>query len=162
MSTPTQVLIEAFLKRIEKDRDFFNYINLSDEESMQLALRRANNYLSEAVSKLSLEGCNHIDLTDIDYTQGVFNNDLTNKEIFLIASIMYEMHLDRDISKLIMLTVNYTSTDLRVFDPSNARSSFMEIYNSVCDKNAKLTDEYINRDRKTGELLGINYAQYDE
>ncbi len=162
MSTTISVTIEAFLKRVEKDRDFFNYINLSDADSMELALRRAGNYLNEAVSKLSIAGCNHIDLTDIDETLAVFNEDLTRNEIFLIASMMYEFHLDRDISKLKTLSVNFTSTDLRVFDPSNARSTFIEMFKAVRDENKSLIDDYKNTDRETGKFLGIDYAQYDD
>jgi hypothetical protein len=162
LSTPFKVPIDAFLKRIEKDRDFFQCINLSERESMALALKRSDNYLTEAIGRLSLCGCNQIDFTDTDNINRVFNNDLTTTEIFLIASIMYEMHLDRDISKIKILSVNYSPTDLRVFDPSNARSTFLEIYNTVRETNLKLIDEYINRNRLTGKLIGVDYAQYDE
>ncbi len=162
MSTPVSEIINAFLKRVEKDRDFFQYINLSESDSRSLALMRSNNYFNEAVGKLSLLGCNQIDFTDISSDGKFLNNELTRKEVFLIASIMYEMHLDRDISKLKILSVNYTPTELRVFDPSNARSTFYELYNSVVESNKRLIDEYKDRDRLTGHLLGVNYSQYDE
>ena len=75
---------------------------------------------------------------------------------------MYEMYLDRDIARLKCLMVNYTPTDLKVFDPSNARSTFLAMYESVCNKNALLIDDYASRDRLTGKLKGIDYASYDE
>ncbi|WP_206459445.1 hypothetical protein [Anaerovorax sp. IOR16] len=162
MSTPYKIPIEAFLRRIEKDRDFFNYINLTPEQSLEIAKERAKGYLKEAIGKLTLCCAPDINFYDYDDISEIFNNDWTGQEIFLISSLMYEMHLDRDIAKLKCLNVNFTSSDLKVFDPSNARSTFMEMYKDVCEKNGKLLDEYSNRDRITGKLKGINYPLYDE
>ena len=48
MATPYSVLIERFYRRIEKDRDFFNYFEMSDGEALSLAKNRALGYLDEA------------------------------------------------------------------------------------------------------------------
>ena len=103
-----------------------------------------------------------VDFNDRDDVTQEFNFDWTNSEVFLIGSLMYEMYLDRDIARLKCLMVNYTPTDLKVFDPSNARSTFLAMYESVCNKNALLIDDYASRDRLTGKLKGIDYASYDE
>lgn len=74
---------------------------------------------------------------------------------------MYEQYLFRDFSYLKTLNVNYTPTEMRVFDPSNARATFLNIYNTVCATNEKYIDIYKNSDRTTGALKSINFASYD-
>lgn len=157
MATPFSVPIDAFLKRVEKDRDFFSYFGVSEEAAMALAEQRANNYLHEAVGRLYLECSPAVDFSDIDEDAKTFNFDWTLGEVLLISSLMYEYYLDRDIAYLKLQNVNYTATDLRVLDPSNARKTFMEMYNAVCAANEKRLDDYRSRDRLTGKLIGIDY-----
>lgn len=161
MNTPFSVLIEAFFRRVEADRSFFNYINLDDDEALELAENRAGAYLTEACATIMLECQPTVDFFDVNNNEQCFNFELNGKEIFLIASLMYEMYLDRDIAKLKTLSVNYTSTDLRVFDPSNARKTFATLYNIVCDRNQELKNTYGETVRDTGKYIEINFAQYD-
>lgn len=162
MATPFEGPIDRFFYRIEEDRDFFQYLNLDETEAMQLARRRAEHYLRNAIDRIMLDGSPEIDFSDIDEPLGQFNADLTSREVFILASLMYEYYLAKDIAKIKTYTVNYTATDLRVFDPSNARTSFMEIYNGVKAENEKLLDLYRNTDRLTGAAKGIDFASYDE
>ena len=48
------MLYEMFFDIIEKDRDFFQYNNISVEDAMVIAKQRAKRYLKEALSYLSL------------------------------------------------------------------------------------------------------------
>lgn len=162
MATPYSVVLEAFYRRVEKDESFFNYFNLAAEEALKLAKKRALGYMDEALSRITLECQPSVDFTDRNDTTEQFNFDLNKNEVFLISSLMYQSHLERDIAYLKVLNVNYTSTDLRVFDPSNARSTFMEMYESVCSKNEALMDKYKNLDRSTGTYKTINFSNYDE
>lgn len=162
MATSFELPIERFFYRIEEDRDFFQYLNLDETHAMQLARRRASHYLMNAVDRLMMDGMPDIDLTDCDLVLAEFNADLTSKEVFLLASLMYEYYLEKDIAKLKTYTVNYTHVDLKVFDPSNARSSFMEMYNSVKAQNEKLLDTYRNTDRLTGAFKAIDFSSYSE
>ena len=162
MSTPYLVPIEAFLKRIEEDRNFFNYLNLTDDEAMEIAYSRAKNFLFEAIGELTLKCTPIIDFYDTDDVLEEFTSDWTGQEVYLISSLMYQQYLDRDIAKLKCLSVNYTSTDLRVFDPSNARTTYKALYDTVCSKNLQSIDDYASRDRLTGKLIGINFSSYDE
>lgn len=43
MGTPFLEPINRFLRRIEEDRDFFQYFQLSGDEALDLARRRARN-----------------------------------------------------------------------------------------------------------------------
>lgn len=162
MPTTFSLPVNAFLRRVEEDRNFFSYFKLSDEEALKLAEYRAKQYLHEAVGLLMLKCSPDVDFGDSDELLEVFNFDLTKTELFLLSSLMYEMYLSRDIAKLKCLSVNYTSTDLRVFDPSNARSTFKALYEMVCAQNLQLIDDYISKDRATGMLKGIVYSNYDE
>lgn len=162
MATPYCEIINAFLRRIELDRKFFNYLNLSPGQANELARQRSLGLLSEAVGIMISHCIPQIDLYDRDDEAGQFNIDLTGQEKYLISSLMYQQYLERDIAKLKCLNVNYTPTELRVFDPSNARETFMNIYQYVCDQNLQLMDEYRNRDRDSGQYLSIDFASYDE
>lgn len=162
MATSFEKPVERFLRRIEEDRDFFQYYSLTDEQAMELAKYRADAYLHNAIDRIMLDGQPEIDFSDIDEETQIFNVDLTSREVFLLASLMYEYYLDKDISKIKTYNVNYTSTELRVFDPSNARSTFKDLYDGVCEKNVALLDSYRSTDRLTGALRSIDYISYDD
>jgi len=162
MSTSYSVPIEAFYHRIEKDRDFFNYFNLSEEEAMALAKERALAYMDEALVRISLECHPSVDFTDRDDTSEVFNFDLNKNEVMLISSLMYQSHLEREIPYLKTMDVNYTPSELKVFDPSNARSSYLDMYKIICEQNDSLMDKYKSTDRVSGTYKTINFNSYDD
>jgi len=159
MSTPYSTVIESFLKWVEEDIDFFHYFNLSDEEAMELAISRSKDFLKEAIGRLTLECEPQVDFSNCNDTGFCF--ELTDKEVYLMSSLMYERYLDRDFSKIKLYNVNFSSADLNVFDPSNARKTFISIYEKVETRNEKLIDDYKSRDRKTGRLIGIDYSSSD-
>ena len=94
MATPFVTVIDRFFNRIEEDRDFFEYYSLSDGEAMQLANRRAMFYLRNAVDRMILEGTPEIDFTDTDEMLAQFSEDLTSREVFILASLTYEYDLE--------------------------------------------------------------------
>lgn len=162
MATSFELPINRFFHRIEEDREFFRYYDLSDTAAFQLAQTRAQGYLMNAIDRMMLDGMPEVDFSDIDEAAAQFNIDLTSREIFILASLMYEFYLEKDIAKLKTYNVNYTSTALKVFDPSNARSTFKALYDGVVAKNEKLLDQYRNTDRKTGAFKTIDFAAYDD
>lgn len=162
MGTSYSVPIEAFYHRIEKDREFFNYFNLSEEEAMAIAKERALAYMDESLAKVALDCHPSIDFANRDDTSEVFNFDLNKNEIVLISSLMYQSYLERDIPYLKSLSVNYTPTELRVFDPSNARSTYLDMCKYVCAQNDSLMDAYRSTDRVTGAYKTIDFNSYDE
>lgn len=162
MSTSYSVLLEAFYHRIEKDRDYFNYFNLTEAEAMALAKERALAYMDEALVRIALECHPSVDFSDRDDTSEVFNFNLTRNEVMLVSSLMYQSHLEREIAYIKTINVNYTPTELRVFDPSNARSSFLDMYKLVCEQNDSLMDKYKSTDRTTGTYKTINFDSYDD
>lgn len=161
MGTSYDVLYAAFFRRVEEDRDFFQYINLSNDESMNLAKIRALGFLHEACARLAFDCPEGSDFLDYDDESFEFGFDLTKKEVHLVASLMYENYLNRDIAKLKCLSVNFTSTDLRVFDPSNARKTFMDMYLAVKAENDYMVDTYRCTDAE-GAYYGIDFQSYDD
>lgn len=161
MATSFSAPIDAFLVLVETDREFFNYFNVMPEGAIFLAKQRASNYLTEARARMIMDGRPSVDFNDVDEDKQQFNFDLTPQEIFILSHIMYERYMFRDISKLKTREMNFTSAELKVFDPSNARSTFMSMYNNVCAQNAALLDTYKNTDRLTGEFKGISVVEYD-
>lgn len=124
---------------------------------MHLAKVRALGFLHEACARLAFDCPNGSNFLDYDDSTLEFNFDLTQKEIFLVSSLMYENYLNRDIAKLKCLSVNFTSTDLRVFDPSNARKTFMDMYLAVKSQNDVLVDTY-RCTESDGQYINIQYS----
>lgn len=162
MATNFSVPIEYFFRRVEEDRKFFNYFQLTDEEAMEIATNRATHYLYESVTRIVFECPDKAQFFDYNADEAEFNGDLTQREILLLSSLMYEMYLNRDIAKLKCWNVNFTPTDLRVFDPSNARKTFLSMYNTVVSENDHIMDVYRNSDRETGVMVGIDFSAYEE
>lgn len=161
MGTKFSVLIDLFFKRIEKDKSFFHYFELADDAAMKLAEERAKTYLYEAIGRLMLQGKPTVDFTNRDDKNGYFNFDLTDTEKLIIPSLMYEYYLDRDVPLLKLMNVNYTPTEMRVFDPTGARNSFMNMYKALQETNATLIDNYKNTDRISGEYRSFDFSKYD-
>lgn len=162
MNTSYESVIESFLVRVERDREFFEYLNVEPRVSMEIAIERAKRYMYEAAARIALEGMPSVDFLDYDDEAQSFGFEMTKKEVFIMASLMFESYMSRDISKLKCLSVNYTSTDLRVFDPSNARKTFQSMYELVRKENKELLDTYRNTNRLTGDYIGIDFSSYDE
>lgn len=108
-----------------------------------------------------------VDFTDT-YTEGqgrkqeeFFTADLNTVEIDLLANLMYEGYLKRDISKLRAFQHQYTPSDLQVFSPANDRKTFMAMYNTVVEENKTKIDRYARKDRDTGKSRSIDYTSYE-
>ena len=162
MSTPYNDFYGRFFKKIEEDKEYFNYYNLTPEESMELAKERAKTYLQESLAKLTLDSTNDVDFNDYDDTLETVNLDCTKTEIDIIANLMFEMYLFRDVAKLNSLSVSFTPTDLRVFSPAEDRKSFLSMYNDIVAKNINMIDAYNSKDRLTGKRKTVDYTKYYE
>jgi hypothetical protein len=162
LSTSFESVYEPFFKRIENDKDFFIYYNMTLAEALELAKQRAKNILIESISELMFKGHNlGVDFSDYDTTLDTFNIDLTNNEKNLIVQLMFERYLDRDVVKLKAMKVRFTPSDLNSFSPAQERSSFMNMYDYICNQSSTMIDNYESRDRVTGKLITIDYNSYE-
>lgn len=158
--TSYEQLYVPFFNRIEEDAKFFSYYNLSAKEALEIAQKRAKNYLNEAVSILKRNCTLDFDLV-LDDEVEMISEDLTSDEINLLADLMYEVYISRDIATLKSMVNALTSTDLKMLhSPANERKTFMDMYNTLKYNNEVAMSQYNGRDRRTGKRKVINYSQY--
>ena len=162
MSTSFEKVINKFFRKIEKDREFFSYYNVSLEDAMQLAKEQANGYLLEAVEKLTDECVPDIDFFDYDEELQVFNFKLTDKEIGLLTDLMREVYFERDFVTLKAFKIAMTPSDLNQFSPASERKTFTDMVNGIKSENIGKISQYASVDRITGKKKLINYSQYNE
>ena len=161
MGTNFSDIYEIFFAKIEKDENFWSLYNVSEAELINIAYKRSKNYLIESCYIITEYCDSKIDWFDYDEEIEAFNFELTPVEKYLLASIMMERHLERDISKLKVFELNFTPSDLQIFSPSNSRKTFMNMYESVKKENRLLLDSYASKDRNN-KRIGIDYSQYSE
>jgi hypothetical protein len=161
MSTLFEPIRNKFYRRIENDKDFFKYYNISTEEAIQLAENRANGYLIEAVERLTDNCTPDINFFDYDEILEQFNIDLTKKELGLLADLMYEVYFDRDLVLLKAFRIAMTPSDINQFSPAPERKTFTEMVNGIKLENLTKIDHYESVDRLTGKPKMIDHSQYE-
>lgn len=161
-NTSFDEIFSIFLDKVKKDKKFFNYFNVSIEESLTLAKQQSKYYLFESISKLTLMCQPDVDFNDYNESLNVFNFKLTLQEINILANLMFEVHLNRD-TALLGITKNYLSSeDIKIlFSPANERRTFTQLLNDVRLENEKLIYKYASRDRLTGKRKTIDHSQYE-
>ena len=162
VSTSFEKVINKFFRKIEKDREFFSYYNVTLEDAMQLAKEQANGYLLEAVEKLTDECVPDVDFFDYDEELQVFNFKLTDKEIGLLTDLMREVYFERDFVTLKAFKIAMTPSDLNQFSPASERKTFTDMVNGIKSENVGKISQYASVDRVTGKKKLINYSQYNE
>ena len=164
-TTSFNVIIEKFLRKIEKDRDFFTHYNISFAEAMKLAVEQSENYLIEAIDKLTDKCSPDVDFYDYNYNEEEksyeFNFSLTKREIGLFAELMREVYFDRDFSKLKAFKIAMTPSDLNQFSPASERSSYVNMVKEIKQENDVRISQYIAMDRLTGKPKTIDYSKRD-
>jgi len=161
MSTLFETVKDKFYRRIEKDKDFFTYYNVSTSEAVQLAEMQADGYLLEAIDKLTSNCTPDIDFNDYDEVLKLFNVTLVNKEQNLLASLMYEVYFDRDLVLLKAFKIALTPSDLNQFSPSSERKTFYDMVDKIKLDNSTKIDHYASTDRLTGKPKIIDHSKYE-
>lgn len=155
-------IYERFFNKIENDRDFFVYFNISDEEAIEIAQRRAKDFLIESITRLTLTCTPDVDFHDYDYELQKFNFKLKGNEIELLSWLMREEYYKRDMSKLKAFVNHFSTRDLNLYSPANERKTFMDMIGKIVEDNDKKIKQYISIDRETGKYKTIDYAAYDK
>jgi len=150
-------VVSAFLLKVQNSPEFFNYYNLSDEEALELAVQRARGYLTEAAARICFDCSPDVDFLDFDPVLESFGFSLTSEEAELLACLMFEKFLEKDVARLRVRVDLFTSQDIKntYGVTANERRSFMEMYGSVRHNNDVLIDRYISKDRLTGKRKSI-------
>ena len=160
-TTSFDKVTSRLLRKIEKDKDFFAYYNLSVSEVQSLVMEQATGYLYDAIDLLTSKCEPPVDMYNYDEELMEFNFELTQREIGLLASLMYEVYFERDEALLKAFKIRMTPSDLNQFSPANERKSFEDMLQRIKDENTNKIAKYVSTDRNTGKRKMIDHSQYD-
>ena len=160
-TTSFDKIISRLLRKIEKDKDFFAYYNLSVSEVQSLVMEQATGYLYDAIDLLTSKCEPPVDMYNYDEELMEFNFELTQREIGLLASLMYEVYFERDEALLKAFKIRMTPSDLNQFSPANERTSFENMLQRIKNENTNKIAKYVSTDRNTGKRKMIDHSQYD-
>ena len=160
-ATSFDKVTSRLLRKIEKDKDFFAYYNLSVSEVQSLVMEQATGYLYDAIDLLTSKCEPPVDMYNYDEELMQFNFELTQREIGLLASLMYEVYFERDEALLKAFKIRMTPSDLNQFSPANERKSFEDMLQRIKDENTNKIAKYVSTDRNTGKRKMIDHSQYD-
>ena len=160
-TTSFDKITSRLLRKIEKDKDFFEYYNLSVSEVQSIVMEQAVGYLYDAIDLLTSKCEPDTDFYDYDEELLQFNFKLTQREIGLLSSLMYEVYFERDEALLKAFKIRMTPSDLNQFSPSNERKSFEDMLQRIKDENTNKIAKYVSTDRNTGKRKMIDHSQYD-
>ena len=160
-TTSFDKITSRLLRKIEKDKDFFEYYNLSVSEVQSIVMEQAVGYLYDAIDLLTSKCEPDTDFYDYDEELLQFNFKLTQREIGLLASLMYEVYFERDEALLKAFKIRMTPSDLNQFSPANERKSFEDMLHRIKDENTNKIAKYVSTDRNTGKRKMIDHSQYD-
>lgn len=150
-------VIPSFYHYIEHDIDFFNYFELDEDESMEVAGQRAEVLLKEAASYISRKMVVESVFSKIEETGDsfAFSETLSDLEINLLVKAMFLMYLQRDLTKLRTFHGVMTSSDLNMYSPANERKTFMAMVQQYEDNLKVEISDYQMYDRNTGSFIHI-------
>lgn len=160
-TTSFDKITSRLLRKIEKDKDFFEYYNLSVSEVQSIVMEQAVGYLYDAIDLLTSKCEPDTDFYDYDEELLQFNFELTQREIGLLSSLMYEVYFERDEALLKAFKIRMTPSDLNQFSPANERKSFEDMLQRIKDENTNKIAKYVSTDRNTGRRKMIDHSQYD-
>lgn len=160
-TTSFDKVIQRLLRKIEKDRDFFAYYNVSVEEAQNVILEQATGFLYDAIDLLTSKCEPDVDFYDYDDKHMHFNFELTQREIGLLSSLMYEVYFERDEALLKAFKIRMTPSDLNQFSPANERASFESMLARIKAENTNKIAKYASTDRITGKRKTIDHSQFE-
>lgn len=160
-TTAFNKVVNRLLRKIEKDKDFFAYYNMSVLEAQELVLEQATGYLYDAVDLLTSKCEPDVDFYDYDEMSQRFNFELTPREIGLLSSLMYEVYFERDETLLKAFSIRMTPSDMNQFSPASERKTFMDMVKTIKSENVNKISKYISTDRETGQRKTIDHSQFE-
>ena len=106
--TSFNTIIDRFLSKITDDM----YLELTEEDT----IRDAKQYLLDAIPYFEFP---HFAPYDYDAEKGVYNCDLTQEEINILAILMKQAWLDRQINSIENTRMKYSGSDFKFTSQAN-------------------------------------------
>lgn len=158
-NTSYEDIYNRFINKIIKDKKFFHYDNLTDQEISNIIDERCLQLLDTATIHLQGEVSSFdIDFLDRDEIIEEFNFELTKIEQELIAEKMYVLFFREEEVKLKEMQ-KYLGNDIKMFSPAEERKTFMAMLSQIEDRYDILLDNYNSRKR---DGSGYNLAGVSE
>lgn len=161
MNTLYEELYKLFFNRLMQDRKFW-LKSLSEQEMQDIAIKRADIFLHEAVPIIVTTtrfDC-PIDLIGVmDDNLKAFNIELKLNEKQLIADVMLERYLTTEVlSRINALGLMFNDKDLHVFAPANELKAFNESLNRLKNDNYENIKSYKLRSRDNFKYKSFDYS----
>lgn len=152
--TPYNNVIKRFTRKIKKDKEFFCYRNLTEEQLLEVIQKRSIELLDDAVNEIQLQISimQDVDFLNKDDDLQHFNFNLTTVEEDLISDLMVVKYFDEELVKL-KATQKYLGDDIKIFSPNAERKTFLEMVEFKHNKFEIKLGDYNSKHRITGEHL---------
>lgn len=161
MRTAYEEIYELFFDRVINDKKFFLPNVVSEEEAQEIAYKRAKSLLLESIVIVMTFGDRDCDVDFVgnrDDEMEEFTFELTLVEKQLIADIMLQRYLEKDITKrLNSLGTVFEDSDFKVYAPSNDVKSFNASLKELRELNERSINNYKKRDRSSYKVKTFNY-----
>lgn len=160
MNTMFDEIYELFFDRIVNDKKFF-IPDIPPEELEEMAMKRAKSLLMEAIAIILTDGKldAEVNFMDKDDDMEMFNFELTLIEKQLLADIMLECYIGKDLVTLTDLkTMYFTDTDLTMYSPNEGKKVLVNAYNELRSTNRQRIDNYKSRERLTYKYKPFDYG----
>lgn len=168
MTQRLQDVYTAFFDRIVKDRDFFRYYEITEEEAMQVATEQAYTFLREACSYVR----RHLPL---DFTLAIveneethemqFQEEITDDEVQLLADVMLLPYYERGLADLLPKINTFSASELKLLhSPANERDTYVKMIDQQRLYIDRLLADYFARDRLTGgnKMISVTIPEEDD
>lgn len=164
MFTSYEEIYELFYNRVINDKRFFLTGIVSPQEAEDIARKRSKTLLLESIVYIQTSGTKDCEVNfigDRDDLQEEFTFELSLVEKQLIADVMLQKYLEKDITiRLNALGQVFEDSDLKVFSPYNDIKYFNIALTELRELNDSAIDRYKSRDRDTFKQK-INVFNYD-
>lgn len=114
--TSFDTIIDAFLSKITDDM----YLELTEEDT----IRDAKQYLLDAIPHFEFP---RFAPYDYDEKKGVYNVDLTREEIDILAILMKQAWLDRQINSIENTRMKYSGSDFKFTSQANHLAKLLNL-----------------------------------
>ena len=131
-------VLKMFL-RIVTDYDYLSYEDVSDEKFIE---EEFNEILSMAVAEVQMQGV--LEENSYDPDLGGFMDELTVKEVYILAYASVLIWLTPKVNSAEMLAAQLTSTDFTQFSNANRLNACIKLY-AQCE--AKLNNLIMDYDK---------------
>jgi len=155
LATSYELVFNKFIKKLKNDDHFFSYKGLTEEEIQEMVNEHMSSLLDQGVAYIYKFGNPDINLYEKNDEAQVFESDLVNQEIDLLADLMYMYYVQEQRNKIKAFGITFRSSELNVFSPANERKTTLELIRELETTSEKSIQNYLSRDRKSWAYKSI-------